>query len=67
MAGSVLIVNRATRIHGNTDIIVRKIIEGAIRAGLNPTLVELRNKNISNCIGCYKCLRESKCNFQGVD
>ncbi|MEW6110474.1 MAG: flavodoxin family protein [Nitrospirota bacterium] len=64
MAESVLIVNGATRINGNTDIIIRKIIEGAKKAGLNPTLVELRNKNISNCIGCYKCLRESKCNFQ---
>ena len=64
MAESVLIVNGATRINGNTDILVGKIIDGAKNAGLNPNLIELRNKNISNCIGCYKCLRESECNFQ---
>jgi multimeric flavodoxin WrbA len=64
MAESVLIVNGAIRNNGNTDILVGKIIDGAKNAGLNPNLIELRNKNISNCIGCYKCLRESECNFQ---
>jgi len=64
MAESVLIVNGATRINGNTDILVGKIIDGAKNVGLNPNLIKLRNKNISNCIGCYKCLRESECNFQ---
>ena len=64
MAESVLIVNGATRINGNTDILVEKIIEGANKSYLNPPLVELRNKHILNCIGCYKCLRESECNFQ---
>ena len=63
MAESVLIVNGATRINGNTDILVGKIIDGAKNAGLNPKLVELKNKNISNCIGCYTCLKESKCFF----
>lgn len=64
MAESILIVNGATRINGNTDILVGKIIDGAKNAGLNPNLVELKNKNISNCIGCYTCLKESKCFFQ---
>lgn len=64
MAESVLIINGATRINGNTDILVGKIIDGAKNAGLNPNLIELRNKNISNCIGCYRCFKESECNFQ---
>jgi multimeric flavodoxin WrbA len=64
MAESVLIVNGATRINGNTDILVGKIIEGAEGAGLNSTLVELRNKHVSDCIGCYLCREESKCSFQ---
>lgn len=56
----------AEQVYGSTErnTQYRKIIEGANSADLNPTLVELRNINISNCIGCYKCLRESKCNFQ---
>jgi multimeric flavodoxin WrbA len=48
MAESILIVNGATRINGNTDILVGKIIDGAKNAGLNLNLVELKNKNISN-------------------
>jgi hypothetical protein len=48
MAESILIVNRATRINGNTDILVGKISDGAKNAGLNLNLVELKNKNISN-------------------
>jgi len=64
MAESVLIVNGASRINGNTDILVSRIIEGAKGVGLNPTLVELRSKDISNCIGCYSCRDESKCSFQ---
>jgi multimeric flavodoxin WrbA len=59
MAESVLIINGATRINGNTDILVEKIIDGAKNAGLNPNLVELKNKNISNCIGCYTLLNPS--------
>lgn len=54
MAESVLIVNGASRINGNTDILVGRIIEGAKGVGLNPTLVELRSKHISNCIGIKK-------------
>ncbi len=64
MAESILIVNGATRINGNTDILVGKIIDGAKNTGLNPNLVELKNKNISNCIGCYTCLKKARCFFQ---
>lgn len=63
MDDSVLIINGATRINGNTDILVERIIAGANNAGLNPVLVELRHKRISDCIGCYQCLEQSKCSF----
>lgn len=64
MDESLLIINGATRINGNTDILVERIIVGAKDIGLNPVLIELRKKRISNCIGCYQCLKESKCSFQ---
>ena len=64
MAESILIINGAIRINGNTDILVRKITDGAKNNNVNPKLIELKNKNISNCIGCYTCLKESKCSFQ---
>jgi len=60
----VLIINGATRINGNTDILIERIITGAKDVGLKPALIELRHRRISNCIGCYQCLKESKCSFQ---
>ena len=63
MSESILIINGATRKNGNTDVIVSRIIEGAKSNNFKPTIIELRNKNISNCIGCYTCLEESKCFF----
>jgi len=64
MVKNVLVINGSTRINGNTDILINKIIEGSRDTGVNIKLIELRNKKIANCIGCYKCLRESKCSFQ---
>jgi multimeric flavodoxin WrbA len=63
MDESVLIINGATRINGNTDILIGRIIAGAKNIGLTPLLVDLRHERISNCIGCYQCLKESKCSL----
>lgn len=63
MSESILIINGATRKKGNTDIIISRIIEGAKSNYIKPTVILLRNKNISNCIGCYTCLRVSMCFF----
>jgi len=64
MSKTVLIINGATRINGNTDILVKKIIKGSVNTGVNINLIELREKKIANCIGCYQCLKESKCSFK---
>lgn len=63
MPDTVLIINGATRVNGNTDIIIEKIIEGAKNNGVNVKFINLREKKIANCIGCYQCLRESTCSF----
>ena len=63
MNDPVLIINGAARINGNTDLIIGRIIAGARYANVNPALITLRNKRISNCIGCYQCLKTSECSF----
>lgn len=63
MNNSVIIVNGSTRPNGNTDILIDRVISGAKDVNLNPALIELRKKNVSNCIGCYQCLNSSKCSF----
>lgn len=64
MLKTALIINGTTRTNGNTDILVEKIIEGSQNTSINIKHIELRKKNISNCIGCYQCLRESTCSFR---
>jgi multimeric flavodoxin WrbA len=64
MSKTVMVINGTTRGNGNTDILVNKLIEGANNAGVNITLIELRKKEISNCIGCYHCVKEAKCSLQ---
>lgn len=63
MNKSPLIINGSTRVNGNTDIIIDKIIEGARSVDLVPSLIVLRDKQVSNCIGCFQCLEEYKCSI----
>ena len=60
----ILIINGSIRKGGNTDIIVNKIIEGTNKSKAYPELITLRDKQIENCVGCYKCLKESQCSLQ---
>ncbi len=59
-----VIINGAIRKEGNTDIIANKIIEGAGKSKVYPELITLRDKQIGNCAGCYRCLKESRCSLQ---
>jgi len=64
MVKNVLVIDGSTRINGNTSILVNKIIEGSMNTGVNIKLIELKKKKIADCIGCYQCLKESRCSFQ---
>ena len=63
MKEKILVINGATREGGNTDVIVKKFVGGVQTAGLNVQSATLRELDISDCIGCCKCLKESNCNF----
>lgn len=63
MAKNILIINGATRKNGNTDIIINKIIEGSINEKVKINLINLRNKKIRDCIGCYICYEKNKCSI----
>ena len=56
---NILIINGSTRTNGNTDTLVNKIIEGV----QDSQLVILKDKRISNCIGCMQCLEKSTCSI----
>ncbi|NNG00551.1 MAG: flavodoxin family protein, partial [Desulfobacteraceae bacterium] len=57
----VLILNGAIRINGNTDTILKTIVEGAVGTGININQINLRKKIISDCPGCFHCHENAKC------
>jgi multimeric flavodoxin WrbA len=64
MRESVPIINGSTRPGGNTDVLLERVVAGASDINLAPSVIELRSRQISNCIGCYQCLRISTCSFR---
>ncbi len=57
-------MNGSTRENGNTDAILKSFMKGVTESGNNVREAVLRDLTINNCIGCCKCKRERKCNFQ---
>jgi len=60
----VLVINGSTRENGNTDAVLRSFMQGVSEGGLNVREAVLRNLTVNNCVGCCKCQKEKKCNFQ---
>lgn len=49
------------RKNGNTDILVKKVLEGAENCGIKTNLIFLPEYNIKDCIGCEGCKKTYKC------
>lgn len=63
MNNKTLIINGSCRAEGNTDELLEKVVEGANGTGVDVISIELRNKRIADCSGCYKCREEQMCSF----
>ena len=61
MKKDVVIINGSVREGGNTDIIVGRLMEGALSSGIQPELIRLRDMQIGNCQGCYTCMKGPRC------
>jgi len=57
MSASVLIINGSARISGNTDIPIDRVIAGARNINLNPSIITLLDKYISNCMAAIIYLK----------
>jgi multimeric flavodoxin WrbA len=57
----VLILNGATRTNGNTDLMLKTIVEGSANPAVEINQIILRKKQISDCIGCFHCHENEKC------
>jgi multimeric flavodoxin WrbA len=55
--------NGSPRQGGNTEFLLKKVLEPISEAGIETELVHIGNKQIRGCMGCYKCRenKDSKC------
>ena len=63
-ANNVLILNGATRINGNIDLILKTNIESSENTGIKIHQIKLRKKQIADCIGCFHCHDDGKCSIK---
>jgi multimeric flavodoxin WrbA len=52
-------INGSPRTGGNTEILLKKVLEPINDAGIETEFLQIGNKQIRGCIACYKC-RENK-------
>ena len=60
----ILVINGATRINGNTDTILSKLIASSSRTDARITQIDVRKKKIQDCIGCYHCTENTACSIK---
>jgi multimeric flavodoxin WrbA len=58
----ILAINGSHR-KGNTEAILKKILDGASSKGAQVELVNLRERNVENCKACSGCEDEGTCNI----
>ncbi len=60
----ILVINGATRVNGNTDIILSKLIAAALQTDVQINQIDVRKKKIKDCIGCYHCNDNTACSIK---
>ena len=57
----VLALNSSARSKGEskTDLMLNHLVDGMREAGADVEIVNLREKNIINCVGCFKCMTKT--------
>jgi multimeric flavodoxin WrbA len=58
--------NGSPRKGGNTEFLLRKVLEPISEAGIETELVQIGDKPVRGCIACYKC-RENKNSRCAID
>lgn len=55
MSKKVLVLSGSPRRNGNSDLLCKEFLKGAVDAGNNAEKIFLRDKNINYCNSCYYC------------
>jgi multimeric flavodoxin WrbA len=57
----ILGIGGSPRKHGNTDILLGRMLDGAEKEGVKTEAIYLRDYQYQPCIGCEWCRKENKC------
>lgn len=59
-------INGSPRKKGNTEILLRKVLEPLLSAGWNTELIQLGGKKIRGCTACYRCFKtkDARCSVK---
>ncbi len=63
----VIVIIGSPRKEGNSDILGRRVAEGAREAGANVEVVYVADLNIKHCTGCLRCNLVKRCVLRGDD
>ena len=57
----VVVINSTPRVNGNSEVLAKEFARGAMDAGHEVEIINLREHNLNYCIGCYACHSTGKC------
>ena len=59
----VIAINGSPRKGGNTEFLLKKVLEPIAEAGIETELIQIGGKQVHGCMACYKCMenRDSRC------
>ena len=62
----VLMINGSPRPKGNTSIALREMEQIFVQEGIQVETIQIGNRDIRGCIGCYRCGTLGKCVFDDL-
>lgn len=60
----VLVINSTPRVNGNSEVLAKEFARGAVDAGHEVEIINLREHNLNYCVGCYACHQTGKCFYK---
>jgi len=57
----VVAFNGSPRLGGNTELLLRKVLEPIAAAGIETELVQVGGKDVAGCRACYACFQTKDC------
>jgi multimeric flavodoxin WrbA len=60
-------INGSARENGNTSILIRAVFEELEKQNIETELIQLFDKEIKSCIGCFACKENKKCIIKNDD